>query len=32
MYECTDPVQVMNEVEEAKKTYPTAFIRIIVTK
>ncbi|XP_057522231.1 ribulose bisphosphate carboxylase small subunit, chloroplastic 3-like [Amaranthus tricolor] len=29
MYGCTDPIQVVNEVEEAKKAYPTAFIRII---
>ncbi|XP_057527990.1 ribulose bisphosphate carboxylase small subunit, chloroplastic 1-like [Amaranthus tricolor] len=29
MYGCTDPVQVVNEVQEAKKAYPSAFIRII---
>ncbi|KAF5196296.1 Ribulose bisphosphate carboxylase small chain protein [Thalictrum thalictroides] len=29
MYGCTDPSQVLNEVEECKKEYPNAFIRII---
>ena len=29
MYGCTDPAQVVQEVEEAKKEYPEAFIRII---
>ncbi|PKI43861.1 hypothetical protein CRG98_035695 [Punica granatum] len=29
MFECTDAIQVINELEEAKKTYPDAFIRII---
>ncbi|KAI8527668.1 hypothetical protein RHMOL_Rhmol12G0093800 [Rhododendron molle] len=29
MYGCTDPAQVLSEVEEAKKEYPEAFIRII---
>ncbi|XP_021763557.1 ribulose bisphosphate carboxylase small chain 1, chloroplastic-like [Chenopodium quinoa] len=29
MFGCTDPTQVVNELEEAKKAYPNAFIRII---
>ncbi|KAL8123877.1 ribulose bisphosphate carboxylase small subunit, chloroplastic-like [Apium graveolens] len=29
MFGCTDSSQVLKEVEEAKKEYPTAFIRII---
>ncbi|KAL2934709.1 Ribulose bisphosphate carboxylase small chain 6 chloroplastic [Bienertia sinuspersici] len=29
MFGCTDPAQVVNELEEAKKAYPQAFIRII---
>jgi ribulose-bisphosphate carboxylase small chain len=29
MFGCTDPTQVLNEIEEAKKEYPEAFIRII---
>ncbi|KAL6190312.1 hypothetical protein ACLB2K_036710 [Fragaria x ananassa] len=29
MFGCTDPSQVLAELEEAKKTYPEAFIRII---
>ncbi|XP_021770901.1 ribulose bisphosphate carboxylase small chain 3, chloroplastic-like [Chenopodium quinoa] len=29
MFGCTDPVQVVNELDEAKKAYPNAFIRII---
>ena len=29
MYGCTDPIQVVNEVEEAKKAYPDACVRII---
>ncbi|KAF9588581.1 hypothetical protein IFM89_013433 [Coptis chinensis] len=29
MYGCTDSSQVLNEVEECKKEYPKAFIRII---
>ncbi|KAJ4825679.1 Ribulose bisphosphate carboxylase small chain 3, chloroplastic [Turnera subulata] len=29
MYGCTDPAQVLKEVNEAKKAYPNAFIRII---
>ncbi|XP_021763560.1 ribulose bisphosphate carboxylase small chain 3, chloroplastic-like [Chenopodium quinoa] len=29
MFGCTDPAQVVNELEEAKKAYPNAFIRII---
>ncbi|KAL6187958.1 hypothetical protein ACLB2K_039353 [Fragaria x ananassa] len=29
MFGCTDPSQVIAELEEAKKTYPEAFIRII---
>ncbi|XP_010693054.2 ribulose bisphosphate carboxylase small subunit, chloroplastic 1 [Beta vulgaris subsp. vulgaris] len=29
MFGCTDPAQVVNEVEEVKKAYPDAFVRII---
>ncbi|KAK4479921.1 hypothetical protein RD792_012973 [Penstemon davidsonii] len=29
MFGCTDPVQVLNELDEAIKAYPKAFIRII---
>ena len=29
MFGCTDPAQVLNELEECKKEYPNAFIRII---
>ncbi|CAO2815624.1 unnamed protein product [Amaranthus hypochondriacus] len=29
MFGCTDPIQVVAELEEAKKAYPNAFIRII---
>ncbi|WP_168398602.1 ribulose-1,5-bisphosphate carboxylase small subunit, partial [Acinetobacter indicus] len=29
MFGCTDPVQVVRELEEAAKEYPNAFIRII---
>ena len=29
MFGCTDPTQVLNELEEAKKAYPEGFIRII---
>ncbi|XP_010044264.2 ribulose bisphosphate carboxylase small chain 3B, chloroplastic [Eucalyptus grandis] len=29
MFGCTDSAQVLKELEEAKKAYPTAFIRII---
>ena len=29
MFGCTDAVQVVKEVEECKKEYPKAFIRII---
>ncbi len=29
MFGCTDPTQVVNELEEAKKAYPNAFLRII---
>ncbi|EOY04196.1 hypothetical protein QUC31_017372 [Theobroma cacao] len=29
MFGCTDASQVLKELDEAKKTYPTAFIRII---
>ncbi|KAL2896531.1 Ribulose bisphosphate carboxylase small chain chloroplastic [Bienertia sinuspersici] len=29
MFGCTDAAQVVNELEEAKKAYPQAFIRII---
>ncbi|XAR52411.1 Ribulose-bisphosphate carboxylase [Bertholletia excelsa] len=29
MFGCTDPVQVMKELEEVKKEYPDAFVRII---
>ncbi|KAH7556870.1 hypothetical protein ACOSP7_026152 [Xanthoceras sorbifolium] len=29
MFGCNDATQVLKELEEAKKTYPTAFIRII---
>ena len=29
MFGCTDSAQVMRELEEVKKTYPSAFVRII---
>uniref|UniRef100_UPI001C95C8E3 ribulose bisphosphate carboxylase small subunit n=1 Tax=Klebsiella pneumoniae TaxID=573 RepID=UPI001C95C8E3 len=29
MFGCSDPTQVVNELEECKKEYPNAFIRII---
>ncbi|MDY1003082.1 ribulose bisphosphate carboxylase small subunit, partial [Lactobacillus helveticus] len=29
MYGCTDATQVIGEVEEVKKVYPNAFVRII---
>ncbi|KAJ8436643.1 hypothetical protein Cgig2_029889 [Carnegiea gigantea] len=29
MFGCTDPAQVISELEEAKKAYPNGFIRII---
>ncbi|KAG7015489.1 Ribulose bisphosphate carboxylase small chain 1, chloroplastic [Cucurbita argyrosperma subsp. argyrosperma] len=29
MFGCTDPAQVAAEIEEAKKEYPNAFIRVI---
>ncbi|KMT17519.1 hypothetical protein BVRB_2g037220 [Beta vulgaris subsp. vulgaris] len=29
MFGCTDPAQVVNELEEVKKAYPQAFVRII---
>ncbi|KAM7278439.1 hypothetical protein ACFE04_005573 [Oxalis oulophora] len=29
MYGCTDPAQVLNEVDEAVKAYPDSFVRII---
>ncbi|KAL2934710.1 Ribulose bisphosphate carboxylase small chain 6 chloroplastic [Bienertia sinuspersici] len=29
MFGCTDPAQVVNELEEARKAYPRSFIRII---
>ncbi|KAM3363216.1 hypothetical protein P3S68_018070 [Capsicum galapagoense] len=29
MFGCTDATQVLNEVQEAKKAYPQAWVRII---
>ncbi|WP_416377039.1 ribulose bisphosphate carboxylase small subunit [Campylobacter jejuni] len=29
MFGCTDATQVLKELEEAKKAYPDAFVRII---